>query len=198
MEEKKSKKERTLVINIKLTRGLVAVLIAALLAVAFVGYLALGQKQASASPAVPEAPAAPAATSGGLRKYYRTATSYLPTEALTACATGYHFASLWEILDTSNLEYDTILGDYQDDSGYGPLTSRRGWVRTGYNSASTGYPGQNNCLAWMTNDGAYQGTSAELPDQWTSTDPNEIPDIGVWIVGNASCSTAIPVWCVED
>jgi hypothetical protein len=195
MKEQEKQEAKTLVININLTRGLVAVLIAALLVVAFVGYLVWGQEKAAASS--PQAPAAPAVSSG-LRKYYRTSDSYLPTEVLTACATGYHFASLWEILDTSNLEYDAILGDYQDDSGYGPLTNRRGWVRTGYNSASTGYPGQNNCLAWSEDDGAYQGTSAELPDQWTSTTPNEIPDIGVWIVGNAQCSTAIPVWCVED
>lgn len=195
MEEKmleQKEQEKTLVIDIRLTRGLVAVLIAALLAVAFVGYLALGQKEASASPAT--APEAPAAGSSGLRQYYRTSNAYTPTRISLACASGYHFASLWEILDTSNLEYNNILGDWQEDSGYGPLTGRRGWVRTGYNSASTGVPGQNNCLAWTSSSDAYQGTSAELTDQWGS----ETTDVGVWIVGNDACDTPVPVWCVED
>ncbi len=194
MEDQEKRQARTLVIDINLTHEGVIVLIAVLLTAAFVGYLALGQGRVSASPA-----ASPAATSSGLRKYYRTFNSYYPTEASTACATGYHFASLWEILDTSNLAYDMNLGDWQADSGCGPLSTRRGWVRTGYKSSGdTGIPGQNNCLAWTTDANAYQGTSAELPDQWNAIDPNEIPDVGVWIVGNDGCDTPIPVWCVED
>jgi hypothetical protein len=192
-EFEQKEQEKVFVININLTRGLVSVLIAALLIVAFVGYLSLGQKEVSAGPlAVPEAPAA---GSSGLRQYYRTSDSYYPTETSQACEPGYHFAALWEILDTSNLAYNNTLGDWQADSGYGPLSSRRGWVRTGYiSSGNTGVPGQNNCLAWTTDSGVYQGTSAELTDQW-GFEPTQV---GVWIVWNDSCDSRVPIWCVED
>jgi hypothetical protein len=202
MEEKKSKKERTLVINIKLTRGLVGVLIATLLAVAFVGYLALGQEKASASS--PQAPAAPAATSGGLRKYYRTATSYLPTETLTACATGYHFASIWELIDPSNLEYAGEHPDasaIEDDMGEGPPTGgpfpRHGWVRTGHNDDVSAVPGQANCNTWASTSDTEYGTTAGLTLDWLSATSYKA-DISVWDVGILSCDTSYGVWCVED
>jgi len=44
------------------------------------------------------------------KSYYVTKTSHDGSEALTACAEGYHMASLWEIFDTSNLRYNTQLG----------------------------------------------------------------------------------------
>ena len=184
--------EKTVVISIRLTRGLVAVLIAALLAIAVLGTLALEQQEAIAS--APDAAVAPAAGSTGPRQYYRTWVSFLPTEASAACAPGYHFASLWEILDTSNLQYNSVLGDYQADSGRGPLSGRRGWVRTGYNSDSSGHAGMSNCLAWTSDSEANLGTSAELTDQWG----DETTDVGAWIVGNEACNTQVPVWCVED
>ena len=187
MNEKRE--QGTLVVNVNLTRVGAALLAGFLLMVAVAGYLAWGTEGAVAS-----APQAPAASSSGMRRYYRTSDSFRPTEVFTACATGYHFASMWEILDPSNLEYDTILGDYQADSGYGPLSARRGWVRTGYNSSSSGLPGQNNCLAWTTNSGSYQGTSAELEDEWQS----ETGHVGPWIVSNDGCEVPVPVWCVED
>jgi hypothetical protein len=196
---KKSEKERTLVININLTRGLVALLIVGLLALAFVGYLALGQKRASASQA-----AAPAAPSGGLRKYYRTATSYLPTEAITACATGYHFASLWELLDPSNLEYAGELPDasaIEDDMGEGPPTGgpypRHGWVRTGHNDDVSAVAGQANCNTWDSTSDTEYGTSAGLTLDWLSATSYKA-DISVWDVGILSCDTSYGVWCVED
>jgi hypothetical protein len=192
LEQDQPHEEETIVISFRLTRGLVAVLIAALLAVAVLGYLTLGQKEVSASPA--EAALAPATGSSGLRQYYRTFEAYSPTQISLACSTGYHFASLWEILDTSNLAYNSVLGDYQADSGSGPLTSRRGWVRTGYNSDSSGFPGMSNCLAWTSDSFDQYGTSAELTDQWG----DETTDVGTWIVGNDRCDIRVPVWCVED
>jgi hypothetical protein len=44
------------------------------------------------------------------RVYYLTNTTHLPDSALTACAPGFHMASIWEILDPSNLNYDTARG----------------------------------------------------------------------------------------
>lgn len=203
-EQDKKQEAKTLVININLTRGLVAVLIAALLVVAFVGYLALGQRRASAGPAGPEAPAAPAASSSGLRKFYRTRDAYSPTVASTACGTGYHFASMWELLDPSNLEY---AGEHPDawggplyDMGEGPVTGADGlaiqaYVRTGYNVAPDplGYPGQANCNGWTSDDASDHGTVAGLTHQWGTAE-----DLFVWNVGVNTCNTRTGIWCVED
>ena len=43
------------------------------------------------------------------KSFYLTKTSHNGSQVLTACAEGYHMASLWEIFDTSNLRYDTAL-----------------------------------------------------------------------------------------
>jgi hypothetical protein len=207
MEESRNEQGRTLVINITLTRGVVAALVAVLLLVAFVGYLALGEQDVSASPAVPEAPAAPAASSG-LRKYYRTSTSYPSTEVLTACATGYHFASIWELLDVSNLEY---AGEHSDaevpsgwDVGEGPFTGatdpfagpsgKHGWIRTGYGPNTTpGVAGHANCNVWTSVSSGHYGTTAGLSWEWGVAE-----DIFVWDVAVAQCDYATGVWCVED
>ena len=63
-------------------------------------------------------------------KYYLTSVSVPGDAALTACDPGFHMASLWEIHDTSNLQYDTGRGLTQDDSGSGPPAAL-GWIRTG-------------------------------------------------------------------
>ena len=203
-EQEKKQEAGPLVISVNLTRGLVAVLIAALLVVAFVGYLALGQKRASASPAMPEAPQAPAAASSGLRKFYRTATAYSPTLASTACAPGYHFASIWELLDPSNLEYagelDDAWGGPSYDMGEGPVTGTggyalQGYVRTGYNAAPdpVGYTGQANCNGWTSDSISDHGTVAGLTHQWGTAE-----DLFVWNVGVSTCNVRTGVWCVED
>ena len=193
MEEKELEKERALVIKFNLTRGLVAVLVAALLAVAFVGYLALGQRKASASPAT--APKISAAALSGVRKYYMTRENHLGASADTACTAGYHMASLWEILDISNLEYDVGLGEANDDSGQGPAAGYLGWVRTGHGNSITGSAGQGNCDGWGSSSSDAYGTAVGLTMDWT-----QAPDIGAaWAVSTETCDTGgISVWCVED
>ncbi len=57
----------------------------------------------------------------GPRKFYLTKTLHTGAQALSACATGYHMASLWEIHDPTNLRYNTELGFTSgSDSGFGP------------------------------------------------------------------------------
>ena len=85
----------------------------------------------------------------GPRKFYLTRTEHDGAHALTACAGGYHMASLWEIFDTSNLRYDTELGFTRDDSGFGPPIAQ-GWIRTGYIASGFGPPGLINCKAWTS------------------------------------------------
>ena len=54
------------------------------------------------------------------KSFYLTRVTHNASQALSACAEGYHMASLWEIHDPSNLRYDTELGFTTDDSGFGP------------------------------------------------------------------------------
>jgi hypothetical protein len=133
-----------------------------------------------------------------LRQFYLTPDqAYDGTAALTACAPGFHMASMWEILDPSNLRYSTELGATDDDSGWGPPADFSGWIRTG-NGASglPGDPGRSNCLAWESNDSGHHGTDVELPQSSWST--READPVSPWQAGTTPCNIAVRVWCVED
>jgi hypothetical protein len=182
--------EQTLVININLTRGLVALLTLALLTGVLLVYLGLVHEPAAASDlqATYESPS-------GLRKFYLTDADYDGDNAdgASVCTEGYHFASLWESLDVSNLEYDQDLSTTNDDSGYGPPSSIGGWIRTGYSANNDGNPGKANCTNWGTT--LRDGTTAKLVPNWVVS---SIQDIHVWDVENYPCSSDQYVWCVED
>jgi hypothetical protein len=185
----KEQREGTLIININLTPSLLALLALVLLATSLVVYLVWGQGEAAASSSE-----APLAASTGARQYYLSAPVLNATQALTACANGYHMASLWEILDTSNLRYNTSLGVWQGDSGSGPPTVWQGWVRTGYGGYTLNTAGVANCNAWASNNPSHYGTTAGLPANWTAG----IQDIHVWAVSTWTCDDPGHVWCVED
>jgi hypothetical protein len=150
----------------------------------------------------------PLATSAGLRGYYLTQGTYNGADADGAdgngagvCAEGYHFASLWEILDPSNLKYNTDLGLVRDDSGQGPPTLPptlplvSGWVRTGFGRSGSTTPGVGNCDGWDSSSDSDWGTLARLPSDWTAGQ-----DIHVWQVDTTTCNTdvSVRVWCVAD
>lgn len=142
----------------------------------------------------------------GPRRFYLTENSFTGSQALTACAAGYHMSSMWEIVDPSNLKYDTSLGATTADSGFGPptlvvvnadLIFNRGWVRTGARSSSlsAGDPGLRNCDAYTSDAENAVGTVAWLPRDWATTllHPTAPFDVEV-----AVCSTPQQVWCVQD
>jgi hypothetical protein len=186
-KEQPGRQEKTIVIDITLSRGLLALLALVVIVAAVLGYLAWGQRKVSA------APAAPAAFSG-MRKYYLTPSIFYGDEALTACAPGYHMASLWEILDPSNLAYNTELGFTQDDSGASLATHfGGGWVRTGWNSEKSAIAGRANCEVWTTTDSGY-GTYVYIEHTWAG----DYKDMHVWKVEAAACNFRNSVWCVED
>jgi hypothetical protein len=175
-----------------------ALLSLALLPVILLTTLTVNRTQAIA----PDSPSAPSAISG-VRQYYLSRTLAQANEARSACADGYHFASIWEIADPSALKYNTNLGSSGPDSGSGPPTAIsfmgtpltiRGWVRTGFSYSVSDTPGQANCGNWVSNYGFYWGTVANLPSIWTGG----LQDIGVWNVGVSTCDTNLRVWCVQD
>ena len=183
--------------------GLVGLLALALLMASFLAYLDWNQPKVAASgPQVSfnYAQDMPLAASSGMRHYYLTQSTYNGADAdgtdgngAGVCADGYHFASLWEIMDPSNLKYDTDLGVTRDDSGQGPPSYLGGWVRTGYLSSTDSVPGRGNCNAWTSNDSGHRGAFAYLPRDWTAGG-----EFYIWEVDAAQCNLNGYVWCVAD
>jgi hypothetical protein len=136
------------------------------------------------------------------KHYYQTEASTDGAGAFGACETGFHMASLFEILDPSNLQYafDMPEARTQGDSGNGPPRST-GWVRTGGHPGNTpGVPGVANCEAYTSNSENHDGTIIRLVDDWS--DPLGaggylIPG-SAWIAYAWDCGTNWRVWCVED
>jgi hypothetical protein len=129
------------------------------------------------------------------RKFYLTQTSFDGAHALTACATGFHMASLWEIFNVSVVEYDTSLGFTSADSGFGPPNIQNGWIRTGYISQAASTPGLGNCNAWTSSSSLGNGSAVHPEVNWSNTLANPIPP---WRGSTFACNLSIPVWCVQD
>ena len=168
---------------------LTALLALTVLVAAFLGYLAVGQSRAAAAE-----PATPATLPAATRPFYLTKTHFNGSQALGACEPGFHMASLWEILDVSNLRYDPDLGQTLADSGAGPPTALIGWVRTGYVSSSIATAGLGNCQAWTSQLANHSGTVLSLDFAWW-TAPN---GPATWDTGAFPCIEAWRVWCVAD
>jgi len=188
MREKQATPEKIIVIDIKLTSGLVVALSCALVLAVLLTSLTLAGDSASAS----EIEAAQAASTG-MRQFYLTSATFNGAQVLNACAAGFHMASLWEIADPSNLKYNTALGKTRPDSGEGP-PSDPGWVRTGYDSTYDSIAGRGNCDAWTTGEQAKRGSLVMPALDWEGSDD----DIGVWNAMYVDCDVPIWVWCVED
>ena len=127
--------------------------------------------------------------------YYLTPNVHDGAHALTACTNGYHMASIWEILDPSNLVYDTSLGFVQADSGQGPPTYQwaHGWIRTGYyTDYVTATAGLANCNSWTSDSPNHYGTFVDIHSDWSVA-----RDVGVWNAFSGQCSVTRPVWCVR-
>jgi len=183
--------------------GLAGLLALALLAALLLPALAWARQSAASSSGAARDHAEMGALPMFPRGYYLTKGMYNGASAdgsdgngAGVCAEGYHFASLWEILDPSNLKYNTDLGLTKDDSGQGPPTfsSFGGWVRTGYGSSTSSTPGMGNCNNWSSSLSSDSGTYVRLPSNWTAA-----PDMRVWEVDTAPCNeNLLRVWCVAD
>ena len=137
------------------------------------------------------------------KMYYLTRDPVNGDQAEDACSTGFHMANLFEILDTSNLQYATGLPDAFsdivsiDDQRAGPAVIDFGWVRTGY--ASTPDPTRDpydglNCNNESKSTDAEWGTVARLYDNVAASQMNS-----EWVgVCARPCDQAYQVWCVEN
>ncbi len=178
------------------------VILYALFALALLPMLLNAQSASRARAITPALPSAPGAVSGA-RQYYLSRMLVQANKVRSACASGYHFASIWELADPSALKYDTSRGLSSSDSGGGPPTTinymgnpltARGWVRTSFSYSVSAISGHANCGNWLNNYGLYWGTTANLPSNWIGNEQ----DIGVWDVGVGTCDTSLWVWCVQD
>jgi hypothetical protein len=126
------------------------------------------------------------------RSFYLTQTEHTGSQALTACAEAYHMASLWEILDPSNLRYNTELGYTRADSGSGPPVAY-GFARTGREALGGGPIGAINCHAWTSD--SELGSVFILAENIFDGEPKPISP---WVTVATSCSSTFRVWCVEN
>jgi hypothetical protein len=137
------------------------------------------------------------ATVDARRAFYLTKGRYNGGKALTACTTGYHMASIWEIRETTFLRYDNSLGRNYGDSAYGgPPSSTAtesmgtGWIRAGSDL--------RNCNQWTSSSASDSGTQGTL---YINSNNNSEP---TWAVGDGgvcnvvSSNTHLGVWCVQD
>ena len=182
-------------IHIQRRSDLATLLTLAIITIIFLGYLVVAQESAAASNQQ-----SPAVAATRMRQYYLTKDSFKGSKpsgsngiGAGVCANGYHFASLWEILDPSNMKYDTVLGDDRLDSGKGPPSYTSGWVRTGYSLNNNPNPGRANCSNWEFESGF--GTVVSLTTNWTDSSNR---DMFVWDAAVQSCSQEVQVWCMED
>ncbi len=193
---------RTISINLNLS-GRVIVAAACLLA-ALVLALTNINAQGSSEPGAnnPEAQGADsqggpwvAAQGSGPRHVYVTITGHVGDEVLTACAAGYHTASIWELLDISNLvyDYDHPAAKTRADSGFGPPSNWNGWVRTGYDSSDSAVTGTGNCHNWTSGSPTDNGVMVRLTHTWAT--PTEFPG---WDATSIPCSQTTTVWCVRN
>ena len=135
--------------------------------------------------------------------FYLTKTQQTGGSADSACASGFHFASIWEIQDVSNLRYDGARGVRYADSGAGPPTNRWGWVRTGKGAIVSDTPGAANCTnpildaPWTSSLAHHDGTVVILTnnDDDYATHPR-VPD--PWRVSAGACINTNASWCVEE
>jgi hypothetical protein len=128
--------------------------------------------------------------------YYLTAANYATNAALTACAKGYHMASVWELLDISTMvyHYKHPYAMLKADSGYGPPSYWNGWVRTGGDASGSSTAGTGNCQAWTSNSGSDYGVAVRLTNTWKVAQGA----LGFWEATSFNCNIPGPVWCVAD
>ena len=133
--------------------------------------------------------------------YYLTVNSFSGGDAITACDSGFHMASLSEIQDPSNLQYATrgtaAYDALVDGEGFEPPSDHMGWVRTGF-FPITGDPDYSDFS--VSSFDQHSGTTLSLHTQiWGDPymDPYPTDTETGWHVNQIAYNRAQQVWCVE-
>jgi len=129
------------------------------------------------------------------RRFYLTQNPFFGDQPLTACDSGFHMASRWELQQVSSLTYDSTRGfvfsGNNDQLPGPPYDATAGWARTGSRSNPDFIPGVGNCSAWTSQNQSDFGNVLVL-SRYDSSPP------GLFKIDTASCSSKLQVWCVED
>jgi hypothetical protein len=140
------------------------------------------------------------------KMYYLTVTSFTGGDAITACDSGFHMASISEIQDPSNLQYTVyysivaLVDSPSFDQASDRFPDHTGWVRTEADSL-TGLV--NNCDVGMSSSDQQSGTTMTRRSLWGENNGHSLyeeSDPAAWwqSTQTASCSQPEPVWCVEN
>jgi hypothetical protein len=134
------------------------------------------------------------------KKYYLTKGTVPGNGPRTACDPSFHMASLWEIINTAALKYDTARGQVVGDSGAGPVAGGPlgpfAWVRTGAPAETINEAGTGNCNGWTSASASDHGTTINLQGIWDFS--VFVSQIAPWVSDTPTCDQQNPVWCMED
>jgi len=159
--------------------------------------------------AVTELPATVNAGVPAKRKmYYLTATGFTGGDAITACDSGFHMASLSEIQDPGKVQYaprritvyDSMVDSPPFDEASDQFPDHTGWVRTEADPL-TGLV--HNCDVWRSSSDQQGGTTMTRRSLWGENNGHSLyeeSDPAAWwqSTRTASCSQPESVWCVKD
>lgn len=144
------------------------------------------------------------------KMYYLTKNSFAEGDAITACDSGFHWASISEIQDPSKVQYaprrtpaydapyDQVYGPPSYDApaydqGLGPPSNHMGWVRTG------AYPPSGfvyDCEDFQGIRDNHAGTTLVFKD---SSEVGAEQTVYTWQAARQPCTQQPEqVWCVED
>ena len=135
------------------------------------------------------------------KMYYLTKDSLDGGDAIKACNSGFHMASISEIQDPSNLQYanrsTTVYDSLVDGPSSGPPSNHVGWVRSGV------YPPSGfvyDCNDFSNEHDIQLGTTAALHSLSVNAGPGQSASHPTtwWHAALHPCTQPKPVWCVED
>lgn len=137
------------------------------------------------------------------RKYYLRMGPLDGDEVLSACATGFHTANLFEFSQLSNLGYASDQPDGYTggaDRGTGAPAQGEGWIRTGTSASPSSTPGRGNYWLWTSDDVADSGTVVRLSSEWASPLPAGYAQVlgTPWAARTIARSDGRGIWCIED
>jgi hypothetical protein len=122
---------------------------------------------------------------GQQRSVYLTSTYHSGADVANACAEGYHFASITELLGSYNMVYNPTLGTYYEYQAFGMLQGGEAWVKTAR--------AETSCVDWTSSDPNENGAVTSLID--LTDDGLHNPQ---WYDFEASCDSEWRVYCVSD
>ncbi len=130
----------------------------------------------------------------GARLFYITPAQVPANQASSACAAGFHFASITELRTAGNLEYAEVLGYHFSEAGIsaGPA-SVAALARSGEPGASSS---QVACSDWTSTSNADKAPLLFAPFYSTVSSGATLPH--EWVASLAGCGDPFRVWCIAD